>query len=169
MMKIKKTILTIALFICILGCSQERAETVAKTIVHGYFYLGIVITLCIILVVCAEKVNWKCLFGHKWNGCKCSRCGKTRDEQHDWEGCICRRCGKTRHNWDACSCRQCGKTRHDWKYLSSNISYNGCMHSDTCPCPAGGSDFCPGSTCTRKNVYRCRRCGIEKIEEEWLR
>ena len=24
-------------------------------------------------------MNLKCLFGHKWNGCKCDRCGATRD------------------------------------------------------------------------------------------
>ena len=29
-----------------------------------------------------EKLGYKicCVFGHKWNGCKCSKCGKTRDE-----------------------------------------------------------------------------------------
>ena len=32
--------------------------------------------------------------GHKWNGCKCSRCGELRDEQHDWNGCTCRVCGR---------------------------------------------------------------------------
>ncbi|MEA5047529.1 MAG: hypothetical protein VB034_02850 [Eubacteriales bacterium] len=55
-----------------------------------------------------------CLFGHKWNGCKCTKCGKTRDEHHDWNGCICRICGKTRdenHDWNGCKCRICGKVR----------------------------------------------------------
>ena len=33
-----------------------------------------------------------CLFGHKWNGCKCQRCGKTRDEGHRWEGGACLNC-----------------------------------------------------------------------------
>lgn len=23
-----------------------------------------------------------CLFGHKWNGCKCTKCGKVRNEGH---------------------------------------------------------------------------------------
>jgi hypothetical protein len=81
-----------------------------------------------------------CLFGHKWNGCKCTKCGKTRDEGHDWDGCKCKICGKTRdagrsrkscqdrclrcgktqagqHTWDGCKCKKCGKTRdegHDW-------------------------------------------------------
>lgn len=63
-----------------------------------------------------------CLFGHKWEGCKCSKCGKTRDEQHDWDLCAgkCKRCGKTQpeqHEWQGCRCIRCGKTRdegHDW-------------------------------------------------------
>ena len=25
-----------------------------------------------------------CLFGHKWSGCKCEKCGKTRDEYHKY-------------------------------------------------------------------------------------
>ena len=39
----------------------------------------------------------KCLFGHKWDGCKCSKCGKIRDEGHTWKGCVCSKCGKTVH------------------------------------------------------------------------
>jgi len=35
-----------------------------------------------------------CLFSHKWNGCKCSKCGKTRDEQHSWQNGKCSVCGK---------------------------------------------------------------------------
>ena len=43
-----------------------------------------------------------CLFGHKWNGCKCDKCGKQRDESHKWNGCKCSICGKidmTRHKF----------------------------------------------------------------------
>ena len=74
-----------------------------------------------------------CLFGHKWNGCKCSKCSITRDEQHDWDlcngkcyrcgkthieqherdGCICKRCNKELHDWNGCKCEKCGKERHD--------------------------------------------------------
>lgn len=36
-----------------------------------------------------------CLFGHKWDGCTCTKCGKTRDEGHKWEGARCARCGAT--------------------------------------------------------------------------
>lgn len=37
-----------------------------------------------------------CLFGHKWDGCKCEKCGKIRDEQHDWKGLVCSVCKQTR-------------------------------------------------------------------------
>ncbi len=87
-----------------------------------------------------------CLFGHKWDGCKCSKCGKTRDEQHDWDLCkgVCKRCGAKQaeqHDWDGCKCKRCGKTRdeqHEWE------SING------------------------KCVEKCSRCGNERdIEHEW--
>ena len=80
-----------------------------------------------------------CLFGHKWNGCKCVRCGVTRDKQHDWNGCICKICGKTsdNHIWNdtegsryahmtglagtqaGCKCIVCGKIR-DFRYVQWN-------------------------------------------------
>lgn len=34
-----------------------------------------------------------CLLGHKWDGCTCSKCGKTRNEGHKWEGARCALCG----------------------------------------------------------------------------
>ncbi len=40
-----------------------------------------------------------CILGfHNWDGCKCSRCSKTRDDGHDWsKDCKkCSRCGITR-------------------------------------------------------------------------
>ncbi len=63
-----------------------------------------------------------CILGHTWSGCKCSKCGRTRDEGHDWsKDCEkCSKCGRTRdegHDWSGCKCSKCGKTRdegHDW-------------------------------------------------------
>ena len=88
--------------------------------------------------------------GHKWNGCKCERCGVYRDWEHEWlpvQGkCTekCRICGRTRtvdHRWetvlDKCEekCKVCGQVRkidHTW---------NGC---------------------------RCERCGeIRKEGHKW--
>lgn len=55
---------------------------------------------------------------HSWDGCRCGRCGKTRDAEHAWSGCNCTRCGATRdaeHHWDGCTCAVCGKERnHDF-------------------------------------------------------
>ena len=67
-----------------------------------------------------------CLFGHKWNGCKCTKCGKVRDENHQFSDILdkceekCTVCGKKRdkeHNWVGCKCVKCEKIRndeHDW-------------------------------------------------------
>ena len=71
-------------------------------------------------------MSLKCFFGHQWNGCKCKRCGATRDEGHMWNGCKCEQCGKSRneeHMWTLLEgkciekCSICGKersTEHKW-------------------------------------------------------
>jgi hypothetical protein len=74
---------------------------------------------------------FKCKIGfHDFNGCKCSSCGKIRDEQHDWsKDCEnCSMCGKTRnaiHNWnkDCEKCSNCGKVREN------QHAWNGCKCS----------------------------------------
>ena len=61
-----------------------------------------------------------CIF-HKWDGCKCLKCGMVRDRDHQWNGCTCKTCGKKRdesHSWDGCVCRICGQKRdrdHVWE------------------------------------------------------
>ena len=67
-----------------------------------------------------------CLF-HKWEGCKCLKCGKTRNEGHDWNGCKCEKCGLARdegHIWKECKCEKCGKIRegfHKWVEYDKGI------------------------------------------------
>ena len=60
----------------------------------------------------------KCLLFHKWNGCKCEKCGETRKTGHDFkrvEGqCYekCSVCGERRqlqHKWKGNQCEVCGK------------------------------------------------------------
>mgnify|MGYP001043619964 CR=1 FL=1 len=75
-----------------------------------------------------------CIFGHKWDGCKCSRCGKTRDKGHDFQlekgKCSerCSICGKTHvleHQWNGCKCVRCGTTRdegHDFQPIEGKCS-----------------------------------------------
>jgi len=63
------------------------------------------------------------ILGHKWNLCKCTRCGAIREEKHVWDRCHgrCLVCGTTcavEHKWDGCKCAKCGATRnegHDWR------------------------------------------------------
>ena len=64
---------------------------------------------------------------HDWIGCKCKRCGITRNEGHDWIGCKCKRCGIKRnegHIWQGCTCNLCGAIRednHHWKGCKCRI------------------------------------------------
>ena len=131
-----------------------------------------------------ENMNWKCLFGHIWDGCKCKRCGKTRDEQHDWDGCKCKRCGRARdeqHDWNGCKCKRCGKIRdeqHDWygyrcKRCGLTRPFEPCKdvehewveiettESKECIGWHGESPYEKITTCI---TYRCQKCGTEKTE-----
>ena len=80
-------------------------------------------------------MSLKCLFGHKWNGCKCDKCGKTRDVGHEFSpihgSCReqCEKCGITRsleHKFklmpDRCveKCTICGseQPQHHWVEVS---------------------------------------------------
>ena len=70
-----------------------------------------------------------CLLGHKWNGCKCTKCGKVRDSDHDFslreDACeaVCRICGKTqeRHNTVNGFCTRCGR-QSPYPILLKNIT-----------------------------------------------
>lgn len=63
-------------------------------------------------------MNEKCLDGsHQWEGCKCAKCGETRD--HDWsKNCEkCANCEATRkdcHRVQGCQCTVCSAEVHDW-------------------------------------------------------
>ena len=130
-----------------------------------------------------------CLFGHKWNDCKCSKCGKVRDEQHDWDMCKgkCKICGKVRteqHDWDGCKCSKCGQGRneqHDWdgcKCSKCGQSRNEKHDWDGCKCNKCGQeqhdwDLCKGKCvkcgkiCNEQHDWdghQCKRCGKEQIK-----
>jgi hypothetical protein len=104
-------------------------------------------------------MRFRCLLGmHNWTGCKCSRCGKVRDEGHDWskdcekccrcgmtqthahrwgENCEqCSECGarrKNAHEWKGCKCPRCGTIRdeeHDWNADCSRCSRCGKTRTD---------------------------------------
>jgi len=64
---------------------------------------------------------FKCKIGiHSWKGCKCTECGKTRNEQHEWSNDCekCSICAITRineHDWskDCNKCGKCGKKKEE--------------------------------------------------------
>ena len=100
-----------------------------------------------------------CFFGHKWNGCKCERCGKKRNIGHKYvpvEGiCLvkCSICGKPRstgkHIWNGCKC-ECGATRdegHDW---------NGCKCKKCSKKRDEGHNFVP----VNESIEECTICGL---------
>jgi HEAT repeats/HEAT repeat len=101
----------------------------------------------------------KCLFGHEWHGCICSKCKNSRDVGHDWskdcERCV--RCGNTRtsaHDWskDCEKCAKCGQGRknaHAWS--------GGCKCTD-CGAPRA-HDRSSGSE-------KCARCGLTSYESD---
>ncbi len=105
------------------------------------------------------STHLKCLVGHDWDGCRCSRCGHTRDEQHAWEGCVCARCGSYRdadhkwepidcrlecricgrlgdesHDWDGCICRRCRANRHHWCHGCCTVCGFICSHESVTDC-----------------------------------
>jgi hypothetical protein len=125
-------------------------------------------------------MNMLCFIGvHKWDGCMCTTCGKTRDEGHDWNmDCEkCAKCGVTRHNahdWtkDCQKCSKCGAVRkraHDWTKDCEKCVKCGTTrvhaHNWTRDC-----EECVTCGVTRQNVHKwsdckCTICG--KISHKW--
>ena len=119
---------------------------------------------------------------HRWNGCKCFTCGKTRDEGHHWsEDCEkCTQCGATRqniHKWNGCKCSTCGKTRfeaHDWSKDCEKCAQCGssrpAKHDWSKDC-----EKCAQCSATRQNMHKwngckCSKCGNTRdAEHDWLR
>ena len=99
---------------------------------------------------------------HNWDKCKCSRCGKIRDEQHKWNGCECSHCGKTRdkqHEWNGCKCERCGKTRDE--------------NHNFVPVPNKCEEVC--TVCGIKSAIQhefqdgiCVRCSIKEADLPWM-
>lgn len=112
------------------------------------------------------KYNMACIFGHKWDGCKCSRCGKTRDKGHDFQlekgKCSerCSICGKTHvleHQWNGCKCVRCGTTRdegHDFQPIEGKCSEK---------CSICGKTR---SLVHQWNGFKCERCGATRDEAQ---
>ncbi len=74
-------------------------------------------------------------FFHSWDGCKCRKCSKVRDENHDWNGCKCRKCNKVRdknHDWNGCKCGACGESRYGNEYHRWGKNPRGATECEIC-------------------------------------
>lgn len=106
-----------------------------------------------------------CLFGHKWNGCTCIRCGEVRDDGHRWNACTCEICGKVQdrddaHRWNGCMCEVCGKKR-DEGHVFADFRPDGRSCVGRCKCgktQVQNHDYWPVKGKCR---YVCKRCGAE--------
>ena len=138
----------------------------------------------------SQSKNLSCrLFGHRWSGCKCARCGELRDEGHSWSGCKCSVCGKKRdqdHNWVSASwknflkytseeyamshcpqvCKVCGKTRMvEHNFAEMDGCFRKCTKCGYETKPAHVWDGCTCLACgaTRDEGHSWVRNGCEKV------
>ena len=122
--------------------------------------------------------------GHRWNGCKCSRCGERRNEGHDFqfvEGACRKRCSicydslDVPHDWNGCMCARCGEKRdrdHSWnkaEVYSGGGSKKRLYHLRKCS--TCGTIKLPPHTFTRVEgcLRRCAECGYEDVYHEFER
>lgn len=85
-----------------------------------------------------------CFFGHKWNGCTCSKCGQTRDQDHRWQP-VSGKCIE--------KCAICGSEKeipHKFERLETKCAEKCSVCGEERPVP---HQFADG---------RCIRCGIER-------
>lgn len=126
-------------------------------------------------------------FGHKWQGCKCQRCGFTRDEGHKWDGCKCAVCGEVRnegHKWVYYNCQKCKqsspikyycKDSYSSKAVCKRRKYSAWENRDEAKC------FLKCERCGRDGLsdhqfklveerccQQCTNCGyIKPIDHKW--
>ena len=105
-------------------------------------------------------MNWTCLFGHRWDGCRCIRCDTLRNRDHAWHYCRCARCGSFRHtdhHWVRCICLECKIERHQWVAGVCAACQRVCQHEP--PAYLDPADGAPGSLHPELGL-RCWRCGL---------
>ncbi len=92
-------------------------------------------------------MNMLCrILGHKWEHCKCSRCGQKRNEEHVWDGCVCTVCGASRdegHSYEPVP----------GSYYEFTLGPNYTGHSEL----------------LRNHKLKCSKCGAVKREDhKWV-
>jgi len=128
-------------------------------------------------------MSFKCKIGlHSWDGCKCTECGKIRDEGHDVSADCgkCARCGTIfsddEHDWtkDCDRCSTCGKTRenqHSWQKNCEKCSKCGKTRTNMHNLRDGVCQVCRQGTYHDENdgsLHRIVRIGDQIIMAENL-
>ena len=136
--------------------------TLLVLVLGGLLFVGLVDVLAIGIKALAEYLERRWILrtcrikGHEWDGCKCRRCGETRDAEHGWDGCKCRHCGEIRdegHQWVVEVCEQCSGTG----YAGHSLSYGDPGYGD----PDYQGDPCD---CRKPRRTYCTICGREQDE-----
>lgn len=133
-----------------------------------------------------------CTFGfHNWDGCKCTKCSKIRDEKHNWkincemcsicnkksgkvhqkEGCRCINCDTTFHTVKNCICLHCQKEFHEFDYYKlefNNFKASVVKNFNACKCKKCGKTLHKLSY----DSHECMICGeifhqYIKVGEPW--
>lgn len=92
-----------------------------------------------------------CLFGHKWDGCRCVRCGEIRDEGHNYTHFRPSNTGKC---VGTCKCGKKQELEHDW--VGGKCARCGLRWDDTYEYAISMMD--------EKNYYEAYKC-FERIEK----
>ena len=91
---------------------------------------------------------------HKWKGCLCNICQKTRDRDHIWQGCKCRNCGAGEHQWENCKCTKCEAQRSEGHIFSGS----------DCTCQVCNQQI---HDCKPFECATCERYGIDEHFKSW--
>lgn len=124
-----------------------------------------------------------CIIFHKWDSCKCRKCGAVRDQNHKWSGCICQVCGKENHDYIDCKCRKCGAVRdqnHKWSGCICQVCGKGNHHEWGCRCCVCGKEsheyigckchkcakdisLCFGKFYEYREINDCAKCSVKQL------
>jgi hypothetical protein len=110
-------------------CGFQTKEPVCPRCGHHIDAVGTIVEVAASAI---SQVSCK-VVGHKWEGCKCTRCGATRDEGHKFkpvEGKCeqkCTICGIVKplpHQWEGDKCTRCGASKGSFVKLFGIVKQN---------------------------------------------
>jgi hypothetical protein len=122
-------------------------------------------------------MNFRCILGHRWNGCKCENCGKTRDKEHDYvfikEKCCkkCTVCGSElalEHVLSGGKCVKCGidvKIVEFATSLKQRYQQNAAQIVGKKNCNDCGEPLSPGNSYLRAGGSVCCEACVDRFIE----